>query len=173
MDILKGTGAPPGPGRDRGQVPWPVKAVLVLALAMAFAGDGVNAEPLVRTDPQHLVPLPDDPLSDHQPLQRWSVPTQVVLRSPGEWRKGGRRDAAATMACRAGRFNERTPMLYRAMFSDGVLGVAFGTGLNLYDPDHKADPKAIYLFQFDDLNNCAVLTMPNQDPRLQGGGATR
>jgi hypothetical protein len=64
-------------------------------------------------------------------------------------------------------------MLYRAFFSDGTLGVAFGYGLNLYDPDHKANPSLIYLFQFDGLNNCQVLTIPNQDARVQGAGAAR
>ncbi len=121
----------------------------------------------------HLAPLPDDPLTDHQPLQRWPSPPQVVVRSKDEWRKGGTLDKALTRACRSGRFGEATPMLYRAVFSDAVLGVAFGYGLNLYDPDRKANLKTIYLFQFGGLNNCQVLTMPNQDPRVQGVGGGR
>jgi hypothetical protein len=97
----------------------------------------------------------------------------VVVRSKAEWRNGGTLDKAATAACRSGRLGEITPMLYRAVFSDDVLGVAFGYGLNLHDPDHKADPKKIYLFRFDGLTSCQVLTMPNPDPRVQGLGATR
>jgi hypothetical protein len=146
---------------------------LALVLVLGLAVGVVKADPLVRTDPMHLVPIPDDPLRDHPPLQRWPTPSQVVVRSKSEWRLGGKRDVAATSACRAGRFHEITPMLYRAFFSDGTLGVAFGYGLNLYDPDHKANPSLIYLFQFDGLNNCQVLTIPNQDARVQGAGAAR
>jgi len=142
---------------------------LALGFCLVAGPGGVGADPLLRTNPQHLAPPPEgDSATDHPPVVRWPSPPQVVVRAKTGWRQGGTLDKAATAACRAGRFGERTSMLYRAVFDDDVLGVAFGYGLNLYDPDHKADAKTIYLFRFGGLTSCQVLTMPNPDPRVSG-----
>ena len=57
-------------------------------------------------------------------------------------------------------------MLFRAIFSDDTLGVAFGHGLNLYDPDHLAKNDLIYLFRFAGTTACEVLTRKNGDARV-------
>jgi hypothetical protein len=136
-------------------------------LALALLADptaGHTTEP-ARTDPHHLTPPPSDaPTSDNTAPQLWPKRPQVVLRAQTPWSKGGKIDRALSEACRNGRFRERTPMLFRAMFTDDVLGVAFGHGLNLRDLDHKGRTDTIYLFRFGDSTACTVLTLPNRDP---------
>ena len=135
-------------------------AVLLLAVLPAFA-----AEP-VRTDPRHLVPPPDDdPNFEQNRLTLTPKKPQVIIRDrKKEWRKAGKMDKALTKACRAGRFREFEPLLFRAIYTDDALGVAFGHGLNLHDPDHKARPDLIYLFWHGGTAACEVLTTTNLDP---------
>ena len=68
-------------------------------------------------------------------------------------------------SCRAGRFREREYLLFRAIYKDDALGVAFGHGLNLFDPDRKAKPEKIYLFWRGGSAMCEVLTTSNLDPK--------
>jgi hypothetical protein len=144
---------------------------LTLTLVLTVLAHPVGAGEMMRTDSRHMVPVPDvaEPGNDRLPPMLWSKTPQVVMRSSVGWRKGGKVNKLLTLACRDGRFGERISMLYRAVFKDDVLGVAFGHGLNLYDPDHRADRATIYLFRFGGLNDCQVLTMPNPDPSVQGG----
>lgn len=135
-----------------------------LALALALAGPARAAEP-IRSDPRHLQPPPDDDpnFELYAPLW-WAKRPQVVLRAKTGWLAAGKIDRALSNACAGHRFIEIIPMLFRAVFTDDVLGVAFGHGLNLRDLDHKAKPEMIYLFRFGGTTGCEVLTMRNKDP---------
>ena len=139
--------------------------ILALIVAMLAVPAAFAADPL-RTDPHHLAPPPDnDPHFEQNRLMLWPKKPQVVLRDrKKDWRKAGKPDKALTKACRAGRFHEREYLLFRAIYQDDALGVAFGHGLNLYDPDHKGKPEVIYLFWQGGTAMCEVLTTKNLDP---------
>ncbi len=147
---------------------------LVAALSLTTWASGTGE--ILRTDPKHLPPVPENTLpgASQNPPLLWPKKSLVVIRDhKTPWRKSGKPDRALTLACSAGRFTEVTAGQYRAVFSDELLGVAFGHGLNLHDPDRRADPKTIYLFYQDGTNACQVLTRPNPDQRLQGAGAAK
>ena len=57
-------------------------------------------------------------------------------------------------------------MRFRAIYGNGILGVAFGYGLNLVDPDGLARPDMVYLFRNGNSSGCSVLATPNRDPML-------
>ncbi|MEI6986129.1 MAG: hypothetical protein WCK65_08375 [Rhodospirillaceae bacterium] len=141
-----------------------VSLVMALVMAVALPVAKVAAEQ-VRTDPHHMRAPPDDVSGyDRQTPQRWYRPALVALRAKTEWRKAGKVDRDLSNACAAGRFKEVSPMQYRAIYSDDVLGVAFGHGLNLFDPERKAKPGSVYLFRFGGSTACQVLTTKNLDP---------
>jgi len=152
------------------------KHLPVAAACAVFLAGFAMAEPLQRTDPQHLAPVPpggyDLPLAP--PVVRFPLPPQwVTMRSDLDWRKAGRIDKKLSEACAARSFRELQPLRFRAVFKGEVLGVAFGHGLNLYDPDKQADRKMIYLFRNGDSSSCVVVVMQNEDLRvLQEAGAS-
>lgn len=90
----------------------------------------------------------------------------MTIRSTQDWRKAGKFEKDLSKDCAARRFREVMPMRFRAYFKGEVLSVAFGHGLNLYDPKKKADRKLIYLFREADSTACTVQSMTNQDARL-------
>ena len=145
--------------------------LIQLALAAALLGSGAvfAAEPM-RTKSGHMVPPPeDDPHFEEYRLLLLPKKPQVVMRdNKKDWRKAGKMDKALTRACRAGRFREWEPLLFRAIYSGEVLGVAFGHGLNLRDADHLAKPNLIYLFHDGGTAGCEVMTTQNLDPRAVG-----
>ena len=139
-------------------------AIGVLAALLLFGAPAFAAEP-ARTEPGHLHPPPEDPPTFEQTAPMWwPKKPQVVTRANKSWRTAGKVDRALSQACSNHRFTERIFMLFRAVYVDDVLGVAFGHGLNLYDPDHKAKPELIYLFRFGSTTGCLVLTTKNLDP---------
>lgn len=147
-------------------------AVMALTGAVVFLASAAWAGDPVRSDLRHLKPPPDDnPNFDIHPPQRWPKTPQVVIRAKSSWRKGGTLDRALSNACANHRFVEIVPMLFRAVFEDDVLGVAFGHGLNLRDLDRKAKIDKIYLFRFGGTTGCEVLSLANPDPRVAPGGA--
>jgi hypothetical protein len=109
-------------------------------------------------------PIADDPNLDRLAPTWQAKRAQIVFRDTKEWRKGGKIERALSLACRNGGFTELRPMQFRAVFTDDVLGVAFGHGLNLHDPGHLAKTDQIYLFRFAGTNACQVLSRPNLDP---------
>lgn len=142
---------------------------LVLAVLLGVSGAASADPPLQRTDPQHLRPVPpggyDLPLAP--PVMRYPLPPQlVVIRADQEWRKAGKVEKKLSDACAARSFREVAPLRYRAIFKKDVLGVAFGHGLNLHDPDKLADRKMIYLFRNGDSTGCIVVAMNNEDLRV-------
>jgi hypothetical protein len=87
--------------------------------------------------------------------------TEVLLDSDSPYWEVGPRDKDLSRACSLGRFNERQPGRYtlRLHARNGgaaVLGVATGSGFNLYDPDHMARPTEDYYFRDDDTSSCEV-----------------
>jgi hypothetical protein len=84
----------------------------------------------------------------------------VVLTSKQPYWKVGPRDDALSRACGLGRFGMRRPGAYVAKFvgkeGPGVLGVAKGDGLNLYDPDKRAKPREDYFFHDHGTTSCLV-----------------
>jgi hypothetical protein len=89
-----------------------------------------------------------------------SAQTVVVLTSKAPYWKVGTRDDALSRACGLGRFTMQRSGAYVAKFvgkeGPGMLGVAKGTGLNLYDPGKKAKPKEDYFFHDHGTTSCQV-----------------
>lgn len=138
-----------------------ITAVLLAAPAMAA--------PLDRTEPGHLPPVPpggyDLPIAP--PVTNFALPPQwAIIKSTQEWRRAGKFEKELSRECAARRFREVTPLRFRAFFQGEVLGVAFGHGLNLYDPKKRADRKLIYLFRDGDATGCTVLSITNGDARV-------
>ncbi|MBP2228172.1 hypothetical protein J2847_001454 [Azospirillum agricola] len=101
------------------------------------------------------------------PLTKFPLPPQwMTIRSTQDWRKAGRFEKDLSKDCAARRFRELMPMRFRAFFKGEVLGVAFGHGLNLHDPQKKADRKLIYLFRNGNSTACTVQSMTNEDARV-------
>lgn len=146
-----------------------------IAACAALLAVPAGAGPLERTDPQHLAPLPpggyDLPLSP--PVVRFPLPPQwLTIRSDQDWRKAGTFDKKLSDACANRNFVQKQELRFRAVFKGEVLGVAFGHGLNLYDPGKLADPKMIYLFRNGNSTQCGVLKMLNEDRAVSGAATT-
>jgi len=101
--------------------------------------------------------------------------TSVEMDSQAPYWEAGPRDPKLSNACSLGRFNERQVGLYvvRLHATAGgaaVLGVAKGTGLNLWDPDRLAVATEDYLFRQDGTSDCEVFVggrkplLPGQKP---------
>ncbi|ANC90640.1 hypothetical protein A6A40_01225 [Azospirillum humicireducens] len=148
-----------------------VAAGLLCGLLLA-GGSPALAGALERTEPGHLPPPqpgPDLPIAP--PIVQFPLPPQwMTIRSKEDWRKAGTFEKELSRDCAALRFTEITPLRFRAYFNGEVLGVAFGHGLNLNDPDRKADRKKIYLFRNGDSTACTVQSMDNKDPRVNPAG---
>ena len=100
-------------------------------------------------------PQPDSNLPIAPPIVQFPLPPQwVTIRSNEDWRKAGKFEKELSRDCAALRFKEITPLRFRAYFKGEVLGVAFGHGLNLNDPERKADRKKIYLFRNGNTDVC-------------------
>ncbi len=143
----------------------------LLALALLLLALPADAGEPQRTRPGHMAPpAEDDPHFEQYRLMMLPKRPQVVARDKTkDWHKAGKPDKELTKACRAGRFHEREYLLFRAIYKEDALGVAFGHGLNLVDPDHKAKADTIYLFWQGGTAMCQVLTTANLDPRATAG----
>ncbi|MBP2295282.1 hypothetical protein [Azospirillum rugosum] len=147
--------------------------VLLAAAAILAALPALADSPLNRTEDGHQPPVPpggyDLPLAP--PVVRYPLPPQwVTIRSTQDWRKAGRFEKALSDLCAARTFREVMPMRFRAIFKGDVLGVAFGHGLNLYDPKKQANRKLIYLFRNGDSTGCTVVSITNEDLRILNDG---
>jgi hypothetical protein len=102
--------------------------------------------------------------------------TENLLDSQSPYWEAGPRDTKLSQACSLGRFNERQMGRYvvrlHAKTGGGaaVLGVAKGTGLNLWDPDKLAVVSEDYMFRQDGTSACEVFVggrktlLPGQTP---------
>ena len=88
--------------------------------------------------------------------------TETVIDSNSPYWEVGSRDPALSKACVLGRFNQQQIGRYivrlHAKKDDGaaVLGIAKGSGLNLRDPDHRANAAEDYYFRDDGTSSCDV-----------------
>ncbi|PWC39296.1 hypothetical protein [Azospirillum sp. TSO35-2] len=140
----------------------------VALLVLLAAAPALAASALDRTQSDHMAPPPPDGnLPIAPPIVQYALPPQwMTIRSKEDWRKAGKFEKELSKDCAALRFNEISPLRFRAYFKGEVMGVAFGHGLNLRDPGKKADRKKIYLFHNGDSTGCTVQSMDNQDPRV-------
>jgi len=142
-------------------------AALLISTILAAASVAAAQQPLVRTEPDHLPPVPQGgyelplaPPLTHFPLR----PQMVILNTKLDWRKTGRIDKDLSLACAARAFKEREAMQYRAIFTGTeVLGVAFGNGTNLVDVNKKAEKDKIYLFRHGDSTACVVIVLTRDE----------
>ena len=85
---------------------------------------------------------------------------QTVVQSTRPYWEVGQNDQELGRLCSVGKFNEVATDLYVARFTGpkgaGVLGIAKGTGVNLYDPGHKAVKTEDYFFNQDGSSSCSV-----------------
>ncbi len=158
-------------GFDKGGM----KEVAVFAAAfLILTSPALARGALDRTEPGHQSPPPpgqDLPIAP--PVVQFPPPPEwMTIRSTQDWRKAGKFEKELSKDCAARRFHEVMPMRFRAYFKGEVLSVAFGHGLNLYDPKKKADRKLIYLFREGDSTACTVQSMTNQDARLLNDAQT-
>jgi hypothetical protein len=105
-----------------------------------------------------------------------ALATENLLDSQSPYWEAGPRDKQLSQACSLGRFNERQMGRYvvrlhaRTGGGAAVLGVAKGTGVNLWDPDRLAVTTEDYLFRQDGTSACEVFVggrktlLPGQTP---------
>ncbi|HEV2675596.1 MAG TPA: hypothetical protein VGV37_13715 [Aliidongia sp.] len=87
--------------------------------------------------------------------------TENLLDSQAPYWEAGPRDPKLSNACSLGRFNERQMgrfivRLHAKAGGAAVLGVAKGSGLNLWDPNQLAVATEDYLFRQDGTSACEV-----------------
>ena len=90
-----------------------------------------------------------------------ALATENLLDSQSPYWEAGPRDQKLSQACSLGHFNERqvgrdVVRLHAKSGGAAVLGVAKGTGLNLYDPDKLAVVTEDYMFRQDGTSACEV-----------------
>ncbi|CAK0750659.1 Secreted protein [Azospirillaceae bacterium] len=150
---------------------WVTVMILVMAAVVMGFESCARAEEMLRTNSEHQRPVPrlgGMAINRDSYPPKVALPAQIViLDRKKEWRNSGKVDQKLSQACAEGMFDEIVPKYYRAIFKDGVLGVAFGHGLNLRDEKKLADPKKVYLFVSGDTTGCTVLVLPNKDPRVE------
>ncbi|HTH97529.1 MAG TPA: hypothetical protein VL574_08945 [Stellaceae bacterium] len=106
-----------------------------------------------------------------------ALATQLVLQSKQPYWIVGDRDDDLSRLCSLGRFNQRIDNQYVARFGgehgEAVLGIAKGTGLNLYDPNHASKPKEDYFFLGDGTSECQVFVGGRPKKKLTPPGASK
>lgn len=103
-------------------------------------------------------------------LPVYDTHSNVLLRSTAPYWEVGRLSEMHSTLCAAGQFNQVRKHARALEFvgrgGNTVLGVAKGTGWNLYDPEGRADPEADYFFRNDGTTGCEVY-YHKPDPRGQ------
>jgi len=139
----------------------------LLAATGAFTAPAAGADGLSRTHSEHF-DRPEFPVPSHLPVfQALPVLPKVYSRDPKkEWRSAGQFEPDLSDACARREFRQLMPLRYRAVFKNGVLGVAFGYGLNLFDPKKLAKPDRLYYFHDANSSGCTVMSnrYPPQGP---------
>jgi hypothetical protein len=86
--------------------------------------------------------------------------SNVLLRSTAPYWQVGRLSNMQSTLCAAGKFNQvrkhARVLEFVGRGGNTVLGVAKGTGWNLYDPEGRADPEADDFFRNDGTTSCEV-----------------
>jgi hypothetical protein len=143
--------------------------LVLLATAMPAAAD-IARPPLSRSAAGHLLPvpriLPFTPLpAPPLPLMEEQPGAILVRKVEGGMETLGKLDRDLSQACQAGLFRQAKASKMIAVAKKGVLGVAFGHGLNLVDPMKMADRSKVYYFQNASTSLCLVRVGDNWDAR--------
>ncbi|MBC7135600.1 hypothetical protein [Oceanibaculum nanhaiense] len=103
--------------------------------------------------------------------------SNVLLRSNAPFWEVGRLSEMYSTLCAAGQFNQvrknERALEFVGRGGNTVLGVAKGTGWNLYDPQGRAEREADYFFRNDGTTSCEVYyykpdpNRPKQNDPLQ------
>ena len=161
----------------------PLLACALLAgLFLLAAGERASAQsqPLDATGVGPLTVRPRDPAASPplpDPRARGLIaPPGVdkVVRSDLSYWQVGDIDQALSRLCSVGKFNQRVPYRFVGHFKgpkgSAMLGAAKGNGLNLFDPQHKADKNHDYWFYRDRTADCIVFSAQVKPP---AAGAAR
>jgi len=124
---------------------------------------------LWRTAPGHMTPPLGMPLEQAVPSPMFRPDEHpagiVVKRVQGDWTNLGKLDRPMSEACQRGVFKERKPSKMVAISKNATLGVGFGHGLGLVDPQKLADRSKVYYFYHASTSFCQVRSEDNWDPR--------
>jgi hypothetical protein len=155
-------------------------AILVAGLLLAAGDRAAAQEPLDATRVGPLTVRPRDPAASPplpDPRARGLIappPVDKVVRSPLAYWQVGDIDQTLSRMCSVGKFNQRVPYRFVGHFKgpkgSAMLGAAKGTGLNLFDPQHKADKNHDYWFYRDRTADCIVFSAAVK-PAAGAGGA--
>jgi hypothetical protein len=157
-------------------------AALLLLAAAEVAAAQSQSQPLDATGVGPLTVRPRDPAASPplpDPRARGLIaPPGVdkVVRSDLSYWQVGDIDQALSRLCSVGKFNQRVPYRFVGHFKgpkgSAMLGAAKGNGLNLFDPQHKADKNHDYWFYRDRTADCIVFSAQVKPPAAGAGRST-
>jgi hypothetical protein len=117
-----------------------------------------------RTAPEHFKAMPVSPWPpDWQyPFRATPIrPERIVYRLKGRIRDVAKLDAELSKACRRGAFVQRLNSIFRVRSADDrPIGIGWGSGVNLHDPEKRSHLDKVYLFDRQDTGLCAVWVAP-------------
>ena len=159
-----------------------LRCLLAAGLLLA-AGEGASAqEPLQATPVGPLTVRPLDPAASPtlpDPRARGLIappPVDKVVKTDFAYWQVGDIDQALSRLCSVGKFNQRVPYRFAGHFKgpkgSALLGAAKGNGLNLFDPQHKADKNHDYWFYRDRTADCIVFSAQVKQPAAAAGRST-
>ena len=160
----------------------PLLVGTILAAALLAADHAPAQEPLAPSGVGPLTVRPIDPATSPplpDPRLRGLIappPVDKVVRSNLPYWQVGDIDQGLSRLCSVGKFNQRVPYRFAGHFRGpkgyALLGAAKGTGLNLVDPQHKADKNHDYWFYRDRTADCIVFSAAVKPPPAGGARST-
>jgi hypothetical protein len=141
-------------------------ACVLAALCILTAGPATGADRprLAKTPPRHLESLPVNPDPPKAVLPVKPIPERLhrdVYAIRDRVRDFAQVSADLSEACRRGRFIQRLNLLFGVRSADDrPIGVAYGSGVNLHDPDRRSKLDLVYFFDRQDTSLCRVWFAP-------------
>jgi len=141
------------------QVPGRLALIWGLIWLGSAGPAGAEALPLARTDPGHLGPRQLAPLLPPADLrQPRHGPDPLRLYQFPDGLKGlAKQDATFSRLCRRGAFNQKLDGRQYASAPGQRYGVASSGSPGFNDPQQRAQPGKVYLFERADSSDCRVL----------------